>query len=132
MVRTVHEKRIDQTVGTAEGAGDFLLVRVAIDFRRELTLDDQTIVVTCSPVRYGTSSITTREEVRAADRWLRDPDPSCSRTTQPPRRPALSLPRRARCSTARSNATAPRPLPDPSRHDWHVGVSRCPSSQSEL
>ena len=42
----------------------FVLARVAIDFRRELTLEDDAVTVTCRPVRIGTSSITTREEIR--------------------------------------------------------------------
>lgn len=42
----------------------FVLARVAIDFRRELTLADEAVIVTCRPVRVGNSSITTREEVR--------------------------------------------------------------------
>ena len=45
----------------------FVLARVAIDFRRELTLADEAVIVTCRPVRVGNSSITTREEVRTLD-----------------------------------------------------------------
>jgi len=45
----------------------FVLARVAIDFRRELTLEDAAVLVTCRPVRVGNSSITTREEVRTLD-----------------------------------------------------------------
>lgn len=46
---------------------DFVLARVAIDFRRELTLEDDAVIVSCRPVRVGNSSITTREEVRTLD-----------------------------------------------------------------
>jgi acyl-CoA thioester hydrolase len=42
----------------------FVLARVAIDFRRELTLEDETVVVTCRAMRVGSSSVTTREEIR--------------------------------------------------------------------
>ena len=45
----------------------FVLARVAIDFRRELTLEDETVIVSCRPVRIGNSSITTREEIRTLD-----------------------------------------------------------------
>jgi acyl-CoA thioester hydrolase len=43
---------------------DFVLARVAIDFRRELTQADDVAVVTCAVERIGTSSITFREEIR--------------------------------------------------------------------
>ena len=42
----------------------FVLVRVAIDYRRELTLADHAVVASCRVERLGTSSITTAEEVR--------------------------------------------------------------------
>jgi acyl-CoA thioester hydrolase len=44
---------------------DFVLARVAIDFRRELKLEDAEVVVSCSLERIGNSSFTLREEVRA-------------------------------------------------------------------
>ena len=66
-----------------------MLARVAIDFRRELTLEDKAIVVTCRPVRVGNSSVTTREEIRTLNGELsaeaeavlvaRDPDAGRSR-----------------------------------------------------
>lgn len=43
---------------------DFVLARVAIDFRRELTLEDEEVVVSCRLERIGSSSITLREDVR--------------------------------------------------------------------
>jgi acyl-CoA thioester hydrolase len=46
---------------------DYVLARVAIDFRRELTLEDEEIVVSCRLERIGSSSITLREEVRTRD-----------------------------------------------------------------
>ena len=45
----------------------FVLARVAIDFRRELTLEDDAVIVSCRLVRVGNSSVTTREEVRTLD-----------------------------------------------------------------
>jgi acyl-CoA thioester hydrolase len=50
-----------------EGGGDvwdFVLARVAIDFRQELTQADTAVVVSCRLVRIGTSSLTLREEIR--------------------------------------------------------------------
>ncbi len=43
---------------------DFVLARVAIDFRRELRLEDEEVVVSCRLERIGTSSFTLREEIR--------------------------------------------------------------------
>jgi len=43
---------------------DFVLARVAIDFRHELRLEDDAVVVSCRVDRIGTSSITLREEIR--------------------------------------------------------------------
>lgn len=66
----VRDEWFDTTVAAVEGAGDFVLVRVAIDYRRELTLADEAVVTTCRLVRFGNSSVTTREEIRSAAGWL--------------------------------------------------------------
>lgn len=50
-----------------EGVGDpwdFVLARVAIDYRRELIQDDDAVLVRCAVDRIGNSSITLREEIR--------------------------------------------------------------------
>jgi acyl-CoA thioester hydrolase len=50
-----------------EGAGDpwdWVMARVAIDYRRELTQDDDVVIVRCGVARIGTSSVTLREEIR--------------------------------------------------------------------
>ena len=52
------------TLGDAFG---FVVVRVAIDFRSELSLEDEEVVVSCRGAGYGSSSIRTREEVRRPD-----------------------------------------------------------------
>jgi acyl-CoA thioester hydrolase len=46
---------------------DFVIVRIAIDFRSELSLDDREVVVRCWGEGVGSSSIRTREEILAAD-----------------------------------------------------------------
>lgn len=46
---------------------DYVLARVAIDFRRELTQDDDAVVVRCRLARIGNSSLTLAEEIRTAD-----------------------------------------------------------------
>jgi acyl-CoA thioester hydrolase len=53
-----------RALGEAGDVDDFVLARVAIDFRRELRQDDDAVVVRCTPVRVGTSSVTLREEIR--------------------------------------------------------------------
>jgi len=49
--------------GTAE---DFVIARVAIDFRRELRLADDVVVGRLELTRIGTSSLTTRESLSTA------------------------------------------------------------------
>jgi len=58
---------VEQALGDSGDAWDFVLARVAIDFRRELRLEDEEVVVSCRLERIGTSSITLREEVRTRD-----------------------------------------------------------------
>jgi acyl-CoA thioesterase FadM len=43
---------------------------VAIDFRRELTQDDDALVVKTRLVRIGTSSLTFREEIVSLEGWV--------------------------------------------------------------
>jgi len=43
---------------------DFVVARVAIDFRRELREDDEHVTASCRLLRIGRSSIVTHEEVR--------------------------------------------------------------------
>jgi acyl-CoA thioester hydrolase len=58
---------VDRALEGAGDAWDFVLARVAVDFRRELRLEDEEVVVTCALARIGTSSVTLREEVRTRD-----------------------------------------------------------------
>lgn len=46
---------------------DFVLARVAVDYRRELREADEHIVASCRLLRVGRSSLVTREEVRTLD-----------------------------------------------------------------
>jgi len=43
---------------------DYVLVRLAIDFRRELRFEDRRVVASCRVERVGRSSITLHEEIR--------------------------------------------------------------------
>jgi acyl-CoA thioester hydrolase len=55
---------IESTAAGVDGAaGDYVLARVAIDYRRELTTDDGHVVVRCRVDRIGISSVTFREQV---------------------------------------------------------------------
>lgn len=49
---------------------DYVMARVAIDFRRQLTQADDAVVVRTRLVRIGTSSLTLHEEILAEAGWL--------------------------------------------------------------
>jgi acyl-CoA thioester hydrolase len=49
---------------------DFVIVRIAIDYRRELSQDDDEVTVTCKGIGYGTSSIRTAESIVAKAGWV--------------------------------------------------------------
>jgi acyl-CoA thioester hydrolase len=58
---------VDTTLGAASDSWDFVLARVAIDFRRELRLEDEEVLVSCALGRIGNSSITLSEQIRTRD-----------------------------------------------------------------
>ena len=57
---------LDEALGDGEAAWDFVIARLAIDFRRELRLEDDAVLVSCRLKRIATSSVTTRETIDAA------------------------------------------------------------------
>src|SRR5213596_3295587 len=61
------DRWVRRTLGEDVG---FVIVRVAIDFRRELSLEDGSVTVACSGTGYGRSSIRTAETIRAKAGWL--------------------------------------------------------------
>jgi acyl-CoA thioester hydrolase len=61
---------VQRLLGSTTDVWDFVLARVAIDFRSELKQDDGEIVVRCGLARIGRSSLGTREEVRKTDGTL--------------------------------------------------------------
>lgn len=66
----LEECRDEFVDGILQGVGDtwdYVLARVAIDYRRELTQADDRVVVTCEVERIGNSSITLREVIRTLD-----------------------------------------------------------------
>jgi acyl-CoA thioester hydrolase len=61
---------LDEALGEDGAMWDYVLARVAIDFRREIGLDEEAVVARASLARIGTSSITLREEIRKLDGTL--------------------------------------------------------------
>ncbi len=58
---------IKQALREATERFEHVLARVAIDFRRELTLTDGPLRVECRVVQFGNASLRTRETIRAAN-----------------------------------------------------------------
>jgi acyl-CoA thioester hydrolase len=58
---------VQRTLGGTTDTWDFVLARVAIDFRAELTQDDGEVVVRCRLDSLGRASIRTREEIVKQD-----------------------------------------------------------------
>ena len=63
------EEARDRLVGSLFGdrSWDFVIARVAIDYRSELNQSDGEVVVECRVTGFGTSSVRTAERVLAAD-----------------------------------------------------------------
>lgn len=64
------DRWIQEVLGAVADTWDFVLARVAIDFRSELRQDDAEVVARCRLDAIGRASIRTREEVRKADGTL--------------------------------------------------------------
>jgi acyl-CoA thioester hydrolase len=58
---------MERALGGSGDLWDYVLVRVAIDFRRELTQEDDAVLVRTRLERIGTSSLTLREEIVTLD-----------------------------------------------------------------
>jgi acyl-CoA thioester hydrolase len=67
---TYLEEARDRWAETTLPGTNFVIVRVAIDYRQELSLEDEDVVVTCRGTGYGTSSIRTAERVLAKEGWV--------------------------------------------------------------
>lgn len=59
----VRDEWLERALGDAGDAWGYVTARVAIDFRRELTQDDDAVVARLRLVRIGSSSVTTHEEI---------------------------------------------------------------------
>ena len=95
----VRDRLIEQTLGAVADTNHFVLAHVGIDYRSELTLDDEEVVVRAWIDSIGRSSVRTREEVRKLDGTLsaeseagvvpRDPERGGSRPLTHEEREAL-------------------------------------------
>jgi acyl-CoA thioester hydrolase len=65
---------LERTLDSADAAWDYVIARVAIDFRRELTQADDEVVARCRLARVGNSSLTTREELFVANELAAEAD----------------------------------------------------------
>ena len=61
---------MERALGNVADMWDFVLARVAIDFRRELVQADDVVLVRVALERIGSSSITLREEIAKLDGTL--------------------------------------------------------------
>ena len=61
---------LEQALGDDAALWDYVLARVAIDFRREIGLEEEAVLARATLVRIGTSSLTLREEIRLLDGTL--------------------------------------------------------------
>jgi acyl-CoA thioester hydrolase len=59
----VRDEWLERTLDSEEVLWDYVIARVAVDFRGELTQADDTVVARCTLQRVGNSSVTTREEL---------------------------------------------------------------------
>jgi acyl-CoA thioester hydrolase len=55
---------LTRTLGDGSSGWDHFLVHLDIDYRRQLTQEDEAVVASCEAAALGTSSVTTREELR--------------------------------------------------------------------
>jgi acyl-CoA thioester hydrolase len=90
---------VQEVLGKVTDTWDFVLARVAVDFKRELTQQDAAVLVRCSLDSFGRSSVRTREEIVKSDGTLsavaesvivpRDPKAGSSRPLTDEERSAL-------------------------------------------
>ena len=92
---------LEQALGDDAALWDYVLARVAIDFRAEVGLGEEAVLARVSLARIGTSSLTLREEIRKLDGTIaaeaesvivaRDPETGRSRPLTAAERAALEL-----------------------------------------
>jgi len=89
---------LDRALGDGETGWDYVVARVALDYRRVLRLEDEVVLVRVGLERIGTSSVTTREEILAGEELAataeavlvaRDRETGCSRPLAAAERDAI-------------------------------------------
>lgn len=93
------DARVQEVLGMVTDTWDFVLVRVAIDFKQELKQEDGAVLVRCGLDSFGRSSVRTREEIVKQDGTIsavaesvivaRDPQAGRSRALNEAEREAL-------------------------------------------
>lgn len=63
----VRDEWLTATLASGTDGWDHFLVHLEIDYRRQLTHTDDVVVARIEAASLGTSSVTTREEIRTAD-----------------------------------------------------------------
>jgi acyl-CoA thioester hydrolase len=63
----VRDEWLERTLGSGDDLWDFVIARVEIDFRRELTQADDTVLARCELDEIGRSSVRTREVLLTDD-----------------------------------------------------------------
>lgn len=63
----VRDRWLGETLGDSDEIWNWVLARVAIDYRAELRREDGSVWGSCGLARLGRSSVTTREVLRKAD-----------------------------------------------------------------
>jgi len=58
---------LEQVLGRSDELWDFVLGRVEIDYRQELTQEDDVVIVRCSLASVGNSSVRTTEQILKLD-----------------------------------------------------------------
>jgi acyl-CoA thioester hydrolase len=62
----VRDEWLARTLAHAEAIWDYVIARIEIDFRVEVTQADDEVIATCRLERIGTASLRTREQIRTA------------------------------------------------------------------
>jgi acyl-CoA thioester hydrolase len=58
---------LERVLGRSDELWDFVLARVEIDYRQELTQEDDAVIARCSLASVGNSSVRTKEEILKLD-----------------------------------------------------------------
>ena len=62
----VRDEWLARTLRDEEAVWDYVIARIEIDFRREVTQADDEVLASCRLERIGTSSVRTREQIHTA------------------------------------------------------------------